>query len=32
MLMLNHSSVAYKIKVGQRIAQLCFFKEIPVEF
>ena len=31
-LMFNHSSVAYKIKVGQRIAQLCFFKEIPVEF
>ena len=32
MLMFNHSSVAYKIKVGQRIAQLCFFKEIPLEF
>ena len=31
-LMFNHSSVAYKIKVGQRIAQLCFFKEILVEF
>ena len=31
-LMFNHSSVAYKITLGQRIAQLCFFKEIPVEF
>ena len=31
-LMFNHSSNVYSVKVGQRIAQICFFKKVHVNF
>ena len=31
-LMFNHSSNVYSVKVGQRIAQICFFKKVYINF
>ena len=31
-LMFNHSSNIYSVKVGQRIAQICFFKKVRINF